>query len=36
MTTLGSILILNVTMVLVNLSILIINSSYILKEIRRR
>jgi hypothetical protein len=31
----GSVLILNVTMVLVNLSILIINSSYILKEIKK-
>jgi hypothetical protein len=31
----SSVLILNVTMVLVNLSILVINSSYILKEIKK-
>jgi hypothetical protein len=35
MTTLGSILILNVTMVLANLTVLIFNTLQIMKEIRK-
>jgi hypothetical protein len=35
MTTLGTVLILNATMTLVNLTVLLINSSHIIKEIKK-